>query len=468
MLTGRISAVMQKGISIRVVRLHMIKINKGLDLPIGGAPQQQISDGAAVTRVAVLGEEYVGMRPTMHVQVGDKVKKGQVLFEDKKNPGVKFTAPASGEVVEVNRGAKRVLQSVVVKVEGSDAVTFDKIAAENIASTSREQLQSVLVESGMWTAFRTRPFSKAPALDSIPSSIFVTAIDTNPLAADPAVVVAEREADFVNGLNALTQLSGGKVFVCKAPGAAIPTGQSSVAVEEFAGPHPAGLPGTHIHYLDPVGSKKAVWHINYQDVIAIGSLLVNGELDNTRVLAIGGPAAKNPRLVRTLLGADLAELTDAELTDGDVRVISGSVLSGTTAQGVHAFLGRFHLQVSLIKEGREKKFLGWITPGSDKHSVTRAYLGHLSPSRVYDMTTTTNGSERSMVPIGNYERVMPLDILPTLLLRDLISGDTDSAQTLGCLELDEEDLALCTYVCPGKYNYGPILRSCLATIEKEG
>lgn len=446
----------------------MIKINKGLDLPIGGAPQQQISDGAAVTRVAVLGEEYVGMRPTMHVQVGDKVKKGQVLFEDKKNPGVKFTAPASGEVVEVNRGAKRVLQSVVVKVEGSDAVAFDKIAAENIASTSREQLQSVLVESGMWTAFRTRPFSKAPALDSIPSSIFVTAIDTNPLAADPAVVVAEREADFVNGLNALTQLSGGKVFVCKAPGAAIPTGQSSVAVEEFAGPHPAGLPGTHIHYLDPVGSKKAVWHINYQDVIAIGSLLVNGELDNTRVLAIGGPAAKNPRLVRTLLGADLAELTDAELTDGDVRVISGSVLSGTTAQGVHAFLGRFHLQVSLIKEGREKKFLGWITPGSDKHSVTRAYLGHLSPSRVYDMTTTTNGSERSMVPIGNYERVMPLDILPTLLLRDLISGDTDSAQTLGCLELDEEDLALCTYVCPGKYNYGPILRSCLATIEKEG
>lgn len=446
----------------------MIKINKGLDLPIGGAPQQQISDGAAVTRVAVLGEEYVGMRPTMHVQVGDKVKKGQILFEDKKNPGVKFTAPASGEVVEVNRGAKRVLQSVVVKVEGSDAVTFDKIAAENIASTSREQLQSVLVESGMWTAFRTRPFSKAPALDSIPSSIFVTAIDTNPLAADPAVVVAEREADFVNGLNALTQLSGGKVFVCKAPGAAIPTGQSAVAVEEFAGPHPAGLPGTHIHYLDPVGSKKAVWHINYQDVIAIGSLLVNGELDNTRVLAIGGPAAKNPRLVRTLLGADLAELTDAELTDGDVRVISGSVLSGTTAQGVHAFLGRFHLQVSLIKEGREKKFLGWITPGSDKHSVTRAYLGHLSPSRVYDMTTSTNGSERSMVPIGNYERVMPLDILPTLLLRDLISGDTDSAQTLGCLELDEEDLALCTYVCPGKYNYGPILRSCLATIEKEG
>jgi len=320
----------------------------------------------------------------------------------------------------------------------------------------------------MWTALRTRPFSKAPALDSVPSSIFVTAIDTNPLAADPAVIIAERQDDFVNGLRALTQLSGGKVFVCKAPGASVATGDAAVDVEEFGGPHPAGLVGTHIHYLDSAGLGKIVWHVNYQDVMAIGALLTTGELDNRRVISLAGPAATNPRLVRTVIGADLTELTDGEQSDGDVRVVSGSVLNGTTAQGVHGFLGRFHTQVSLLKEGREKKFLGWITPGSDKHSVTRAYLGHLGGSKKFDMTTTTNGSERSMVPIGNYERVMPLDIIPTLLLRDLISGDTDSAQTLGCLELDEEDLALCTYVCPGKYNYGPILRDCLATIEKEG
>ncbi|MCU7553712.1 Na(+)-translocating NADH-quinone reductase subunit A [Alteromonas sp. ASW11-19] len=446
----------------------MIKIKKGLDLPIEGAPKQQISDGPAVTRVAILGEEYVGMRPTMHVQPGDKVKKGQILFEDKKNPGVKFTAPAAGEVVEVNRGAKRVLQSVVVKIEGDDAITFDKIAADKIAATPREQLQTTLVDSGMWTAFRTRPYSKSPALDSVPHSIFVTAMDTNPLAADPTVILAERQDDFVNGLKALTQLSGGKVYVCKAAGATVPTGDAAVDVEEFGGPHPAGLPGTHIHYLDAVGPGKAVWHINYQDVMAIGALLTTGELDNRRVVAIGGPAAKSPRLIRTKIGADVAELTDSELGDEEIRVISGSVLNGTTAQGVHGFLGRFHLQISLLKEGREKKFFGWITPGSDKHSVTRAYLGHLGGNKKFSMTTTTNGSERSMVPIGNYERVMPLDIIPTLLLRDLISGDTDSAQALGCLELDEEDLALCTYVCPGKYNYGPILRDCLTTIEKEG
>ncbi|MBD3586982.1 Na(+)-translocating NADH-quinone reductase subunit A [Salinimonas sp. HHU 13199] len=446
----------------------MIKIKKGLDLPIKGAPEQKISDGNSATRVAILGEEYVGMRPTMHIQVGDKVKKGQLLFEDKKNTGVKFTAPAAGEVVEVNRGAKRVLQSVVIKVEGNEAVTFTKIAADKLADTSREDLQQVLVDSGMWTAFRTRPFSKAPALDSTPHSIFVTAMDTSPLAADPAVIIKEREEDFINGLNALTALSGGKVFVCKAPGASVATGNAKVDVEEFGGPHPAGLAGTHIHHLDAVGNAKTVWHINYQDVMAIGALLTTGELDNRRVIALGGPAAKQPRLVRTLIGADIDELTANEIDGGEVRVISGSVLNGTTAQGVHAFLGRFHTQVCALKEGREKKLFGWITPGSDKHSVTRAYLGHLSGSKKFDMTTTTNGSERSMVPIGNYERVMPLDIIPTLLLRDLISGDTDSAQTLGCLELDEEDLALCTYVCPGKYNYGPILRNVLTTIEKEG
>ena len=446
----------------------MIKIKKGLDLPIKGAPEQKISDGNTATRVAILGEEYVGMRPTMHIQVGDKVKKGQLLFEDKKNPGVKFTAPAAGEVVEVNRGAKRVLQSVVVKVEGDEAVTFNKIAADKLADSSREDLQQVLVDSGMWTAFRTRPFSKAPALDSTPHSIFVTAMDTSPLAADPAVIIKEREEDFINGLNALTALSGGKVFVCKAPGASVATGNAKVDVEEFGGPHPAGLPGTHIHHLDAVGNAKTVWHINYQDVMALGVLLTTGELDNRRVIALGGPAAKQPRLIRTMIGADIDELTANEIEGGEVRVISGSVLNGTTAQGVHAFLGRFHNQVCALKEGREKKLFGWITPGSDKHSVTRAYLGHLSGSKKFDMTTTTNGSERSMVPIGNYERVMPLDIIPTLLLRDLISGDTDSAQTLGCLELDEEDLALCTYVCPGKYNYGPILRNVLTTIEKEG
>ncbi len=444
------------------------KIKKGLDLPISGAPEQQIQSGNAVTQVAVLGEEYIGMRPTMHVQVGDVVKQGQVLFEDKKNPGVKFTAPVSGKIAAVNRGAKRVLQSVVIDVAGDEKETFEKFAADKLSGVAREQVQSQLVDSGLWTALRTRPFSKIPELGSVPNSIFVSAMDTNPLAADPTVIIAARNDDFVNGLNVLSNLTDGKLFVTKAPGATVNTGNAKVDTHEFAGPHPAGLVGTHIHMLDPVGPSKKVWHINYQDVIAIGALFTTGEIDNTRVVAIGGPVVKKPRLVQTILGASLEQLVANETTEDSVRVISGSVLNGTRASGPHAFLGRYHVQVSLIKEDKEKKLFGWIMPGSNQHSITRAYLGHLNTKRLFDMTSTTNGSDRSMVPIGNYERIMPLDVLPTLLLRDIISGDTDGAQTLGALELDEEDLALCSYVCPGKYNYGPILRDCLTKIEQEG
>ena len=444
----------------------MIKIKHGLDLPIQGAPQQAIQDGNAVTRVAVLGEEYVGMRPTMHVQVGDVVKKGQVLFEDKKNPGVKFTAPAAGTVTEINRGEKRVLQSVVIEISGDEQEVFPAFA--DVANADAQELRTALVNSGLWTALRTRPFSKVAAVDGNPHSIFVNAMDTNPLAADPAVIIAARQDDFERGLQVLNKLTSGKVFVSKAPGASVPVGQAKVDVNEFAGPHPAGLVGTHIHFLDPVGAKKVVWHIGYQDVIAFGAFVATGKIDSSRVVALAGPMAKNPRLVKTLLGASLEQLTAGELQDGDVRVISGSVLHGQKSAGVHAYLGRYHTAVAALAEGYEKKLFGWLAPGSDMHSVTRAYLGHLSPKRLFNMTTSTNGSDRSMVPIGNYERVMPLDILPTLLLRDLIAGDTDSAQAMGCLELDEEDLALCTYVCPGKYNYGPILRSVLTTIEKEG
>lgn len=445
----------------------MIKLKKGLDIPLAGSPKQEISTGNAITTVAVLGEEYIGMRPTMSVEVGDTVKKGQVLFEDKKTPGVKFTAPLAGTVKEINRGAKRVLQSVVIEAAGNDAVQFAKYSADQLAGISREQVVQNLVDSGLWVALRTRPFSQTPAIDSTPRAIFVNAMDTNPLAADPAVVIAAESEAFTQGLTLLSTLTDGKLYVSKKAGSAVQV-ISKAEVAEFDGPHPAGLVGTHIHLLDPVSAKKVVWHIGYQDVIAIGKLFTTGELHSERVVSLAGPAVKNPRLVKIVQGASVAQLTAGELTEGQNRIISGSVLSGSTAHGVHGYVGRFHTQVSVLAEGYEKEFLGWIAPGATKFSVTRAYLSHLNPKRLFNMTTTTNGSARAMVPIGNYERVMPLDILPTLLLRDLIAGDTDSAQSLGCLELDEEDLALCTFVCPGKYDYGTILRNCLTIIQKEG
>ena len=446
----------------------MITIKKGLDLPIAGKPEQVIHNGNTVTEVALLGEEYVGMRPSMKVREGDVVKKGQVLFEDKKNPGVIFTAPASGTITAIHRGEKRVLQSVVIKVEGNEALSFDKYETAELNTLSAEQVRKNLQESGLWTAFRTRPFSKVPAIDSVPSSIFVNAMDTNPLAADPAVIIAASENDFVNGLTVLSRLHDGNIHLCKAPDNKIPASHASnVIVDEFAGPHPAGLSGTHIHFIDPVGINKTVWYINYQDVIAIGKLFTTGELNVERMISLAGPQVKSPRLVRTVIGANLSQLTAGELKEGNNRVISGSVLCGQTAKGVHDYLGRYALQVSVIEEGNEKEFFGWITPQPNKYSITRTVLGHFG-KKLFNFTTAENGGERAMVPIGSYERVMPLDILPTLLLRDLIVGDTDGAQALGCLELDEEDLALCSFVCPGKYEYGSILRQVLDKIEKEG
>lgn len=447
----------------------MFRIRKGLDLPISGVPEQHVTTGASIHHVAIVGDDYVGMRPAMLLQEGDRVIKGQALFEDKKNPGVMFTAPASGTVVAIHRGERRVLQSVVIQIEGDEKREFARFDAADLATLSHDVVQTQLLESGLWTALRTRPYSKTPVPGTVPAAIFVTAIDTNPLSADPQpLILAERKA-FDAGLTVLTRLTPGKVHVCQASGGKLgghPQGQ--VAFNEFAGPHPAGLVGTHIHFLEPVSLTKQVWHLNYQDVIAIGKLFTTGELCAERIIAIGGPQATQPRLVRTLLGADLTALLAGETKEGENRIISGSVLSGRHATGPMAWLGRFHLQVSVVLEGREKELFGWVLPGAEKYSVTRTTLGHFLRHKLFNFSTSTNGGERAMVPIGNYERVMPLDILPTVLLRDLLAGDTDGAQALGCLELDEEDLALCTYVCPGKYEYGPVLREVLTRIEQEG
>ncbi len=445
----------------------MINIKRGLDLPIAGAPAQRIEAGRPVRSVAVIGFDYPTMKPTMAVQVGDRVKLGQLLFSDKKSPGVNYTAPGAGVVSAVHRGEKRVLQSVVIDLEGDDEITFASYSSDQLEGLSSEQVRENLQQSGLWTALRTRPFSKVPAVDAVPNSIFVTAIDTHPLAADPAVIIAEQAEAFEAGLKVLGNLA--KVFLCKAPDASLP-GESlaKVQVEAFSGPHPAGLAGTHIHFLDPVSASKSVWTIGYQDVIAVGKLFTSGRLWVERVVALGGPVVENPRLVRTRLGANLDELTAGELQPGANRVVSGSLLGGRTAHGAFAYLGRYHQQVSCLREGKEREMLHYMRAGVEKHSILNIYISKLMGGKKFAFSTSTNGSPRAMVPVGNYEEVMPLDVLPTQLLRALIVGDTEVAQKLGCLELDEEDLALCTYVCAGKYEYGPILRDNLTRIEKEG
>jgi Na+-transporting NADH:ubiquinone oxidoreductase subunit A len=438
------------------VQRNLIRIVEGLDLPVEGAPEQIVADGAAPHSVALMGIDYPGLRPVLRVEEGDRVKIGQSLFADRKYPAICFTSPAAGVVRQINRGARRSLLSVVVECDGVDKEHFDSWSEGEQATVPRDQIVENLCASGLWAVFRTRPFGKIPDPACTPSAIFVTAVDTNPLAAKPQVVIDARTSDFIRGLKVVAQLTEGAVHLCHAPDHPIPEiGIPNLVATAFSGPHPAGLAGTHIHFLHPVGSNRSVWRIGYQDVMAIGVLAATGYLDARRVIALAGPQVARPRLIRTTLGASLSDLTRSELREGSSRVISGSVLSGRTAVGPLCFLGRFHDQVTVLEEvqqdiGPTFSTYGarWLTGGGRLTAATqRQTLGPL-------------------FPIGGFERVMPLDILATPLLRALLVQDLETAQGLGALELEEEDLALCSFVCPGKIDYGTTLRIFLDAIER--
>jgi Na+-transporting NADH:ubiquinone oxidoreductase subunit A len=457
--------------------VHVIK--KGLDVPIKGAPKQDYGNTPMVAKVAVLARDYPCMKPRMHVQVGDQVKRGQLLFEDRKTEGVRFTSPGAGRVAAINRGARRALRSVVIDLtpserrgrpEDGDHQPFESFTGREVSELDGQAVRDLLVESGLWTAIRQRPFSKVPSPASNCSSIFVTAIDTDPLAPDPEAVLDGQMDDFRRGLSALGHLTEGIVYLCRAQGAKVGPGDAPrVQVEEFAGLHPAGLAGTHIHLLDPVHREKVVWYVGYQDVAAIGRLFESGKLPVGRTVALCGPVVIRPRLLKTRLGAHIDPLIDEELFFGESRVISGSVLYGHRARGpVYGYLGRYARQISCLAEDHRRRLFGWMTPGWDLFSTTRAYLSGLrGESAKYDFTTSARGNHRAMVPIGSFERVMPLDIMPTFLLRALMMDDLERAEALGCLELDEEDLGLCSFVSPGKEDYAPHLRRTLFEIWKE-
>lgn len=445
----------------------MIQIKKGLDLPISGAPMMQIEAGPPVSHVALVGRDYQGMKPTLLVAVGDQVALGQPLFNDKANPKIHYTSPASGKVVAINRGERRAFLSLVVELSGNEEKTFASSEVGQLDRLTATDVERRLLESGLWTSFRTRPYSKIPAPGTQPAALFVTAMDTNPLAADPQIAISEKSTEFDAGLRIVQKLTSGAVHLCKSPEAqiAVPDG---VTVNEFSGCHPAGLVGTHIHFLERVDQQRTVWHLGYQDVIAIGHLFLTGKILTERVVALSGPSVQNPRLIRTRLGARLSELVSGELKGGENRVVSGSVLSGYQASEAHDFLGRFHNQVSVLEEGNKRELLGWCMPGFKQFSIKNVFASSVLPRRPMAMTTSTHGSLRAMVPIGAFEKVVPLNVKATWLLRSLLTLDTDLAQGLGCLELDEEDLALCSFVCSGKMDYGYHLRQTLQQIEVEG
>lgn len=444
----------------------MISIKKGIELPIqGGLNNHTVHKVSPTKTVAVLGDDFIGLKPTMMVQEGDKVKKGQPLFEDKKTAGVFVCAPVSGVVQSIARGERRRLLSVIIKPEGEESITFEPLKVETIA---REDVVNRLVESGLWTALRARPFNRLVKLDGKPFAIFVNTMDSNPLALDPLIALEGRENDYLLGLKVLEKLTDGNIYVCHKPQAQLPQSDvSRVKLQSFSGVHPAGLVGTHIHFLEPVSLDKIVWHIGLQDLLAFGQLFREGTIDNERLVALVGPGLKEPKIIKTTQGASLEELVQGNLHEGKQRLISGSVFSGRQAFEDTAYLGQYDQQIFVLPEGGESVFLEFMRPGKTVFSKTNAYLGKFLGEKL-PFTTALQGSPRPILPFGVYETVMPLDILPALLLKALVVKDTEAAVQLGALELVEEDIALLTYVDPGKHDFGAILRENLTLIEQEG
>lgn len=436
-----------------------VDLKRGLDVQLGEAPEQIVKGHFDTERTALVLNDYQDLHPTLTVTVGDRVALGQRLFINRKHPEVAYTSFSAGIVRDIQRGAKRRINYVVIERDGEKAVSFPQHSISEAGRLTGAVVRDILLSSGAWVALRSRPFDRVATPEIEPRAIFVTAIDTNPLAPDPAAVLAGRPEEFAVGLKAIATLTSGTTYVCMAPGAEIEvpddTGLRSIA---FGGPHPAGLPGTHIHSVGlPVHIQPDLWHIGYQDVVAIGTLLLTGRVAPERIISIAGPATKHPGLVRTCLGAAVEALS-GKVEVPRSRAISGSPLCGT---GSAVFLGRYHNQLTFVPEPPSKtnRQRSWSMRCGD---LLRGMRGDVSTD------TALNGWPSGMLPLENFERVWPFRNSPAALLRALLAGDTDSAARLGCLGLVEEDLALCGYVCPAKREYAAALRRALQTIEKFG
>jgi Na+-transporting NADH:ubiquinone oxidoreductase subunit A len=436
-----------------------IRLRKGLDLPISGAPTQVIEEAPVPRSVALLGDDFRNVRLAPRVEVGDRVGVGQALLIDRRNTSIQFPSPASGTVAAVHRGEARRLVAIEIEVGGTDSVEFPRVAFEDLCGWSREQATQRLLEAGEWIALRTRPFGTIATPGSMPAAIFVRAMDSNPLAVDSTLVLRERLDDLRGGLAALSRLTDGPLYLCSRPGAVEPPPDvERLELVEFAGPHPAGLVGTHVHHLLPVSQERSVFYVGYQDVLAIGHLFRMGRPDPRRIISLAGPAVRSPRLLRTTLGASTEDLVRGELSVEQCRIISGSVLSGRAATRPGAFLGRYHEQLCAIPERAPKASGAWWVPSWKR--LRRVPWWRSAPA----WSNELHGDSSGFLPLDLFERAFPLRLPLSPLLRALAAGDAQAAAALGALELEEEDLALSSYLCPASLEYGPLLRTVLGQL----
>lgn len=447
-----------------------IKIKKGLNIPLLGSADRILQSAPEAEVYAIKPPDFHGLTPKLLVKEGDQVKAGTPLFFDKDNERVIFTSPVSGTFYEVVRGEKRRILEVLVKPDGKDA--YEDFGKAEPLSLSREQIIERMLKSGVWPMLRQRPYSVIANPGHKPKAIFISAFNSAPLAPDNDFVVNGEEGFFQTGLNAISKLTDGKVHLgvhSKTTLSKAFLQAQGVEVHYFEGPHPAGNVGVQIHHIDPINKGDIVWYLDVASLIIIGRLFEKGIYDATRVIALTGSEVQNPRYYRVKTGACIQSIAGASLKTKEslkLRIISGDVLTGTNV-GKKGYLGFYDNQVTVIPEGFDPEFLGWLIPNPSRFSISRTMPSFLMPWKKYRLDTNIRSGERPFVITGVYEKVLPMDIMPMQLLKAIMINDVDKMEQLGIYEVAPEDFALCEFVCPSKIEIQSVIRQGLDTIQRE-
>lgn len=443
-------------------------LRKGRDINLKGKAAKEFVKLPLPKQIAIQPTDFRGLKPRLLVKIGDVVKVGTPLIVDKKHPEIKFVSSASGKVCAINRGEKRLLLEVVIETDGKqDAEKFETVGEQKLKTLTKKKVTELMLNSGLWPIIRQRPFSKVANPEDNPKSIFVRALNTDPLGSDVDFILQGKEKDFQLGVEALTHLTEGKVFVCTKKDTQIKFSATTKNIEthQFSGPHPTGNVSTHIHLLDPINKGDIVWYVEAQDVVRLGRFFTNGEYPAERVVAITGDIVKNRVYAQTIIGTPVSALLQGTALQ-NTRCISGSILSGKNV-GKNGFLGFYDAQVTVIPEGGRREFLGWLVPGFGKYTFSHTYASAFLPEKEVSLDTDENGGHRAIVLNHLYDEYVSLDIVTYFLLKAIIAGDIEEAEKLGILECDEEDFSLCTFACPSKVDVGAIIRKGLDLIEKE-
>lgn len=448
-----------------------IKLKKGFDIKLVGKAEKQLGDFKSAKTFALKPTDFIGMqRPKVTVSEGDTVKAGTPIMFDKALESVQYVAPVSGEIVEVKRGDRRKLLEIKILADAEISYeTFEKYSKDSIASLSREDIISNMCKSGVWPQLIQRPYGIVANPEETPKAIFISGFDTHPLAPDYGFLLEGEETYFQTGLDVLTKLTSGKLHVNVDGSAQTPSifaNATGVELNKFSGPHPAGNVGVQIHHLDPINKGEVVWTINPFGVVQIGKLFLEGKYDASKRMAITGSEAKNAVYVDTYMGACVDTLVEGNTKQDHIRVVSGNVLTGERINR-DGYVGYFHHQITLLPEGDQYEFLGWMKPTASKLSYHRALglLSFLNPKKEFVLDTNTNGEERAFVQTGVFEDVTPMDILPVYLLKAILAEDFDEMEELGIYEVVEEDLALCEFVDVSKHPVQEILRKGIDLIQ---